>query len=679
MPNDSVFNTRVDKLPVEANSTTWTTNMGTSTLDFFSDWSTNIADSTTPVKSMKFYYTTNYNGPFVMPQWPKLKRQGGTFTTRLNDTDHHTITVRKDTCQFYEVYGDYFTPATCRDGVTQGCNAISGLTYAWNTYALPTQGSTDAAGLPLTPLTLRLAEVRAGMVNHAVRFTAASGYIRALPYWPANSTNGCKSCTTVPPYGARFRLKASYDISKFSQTAQVVLMGLKQYGMFLADAGLGPTIETDFDMSGDAVAAAALAEIENAGIIMSNFEAVDESSFMLNSQSAQVNPENPYQTPAGFAVVKATDQTTSNYQASMPIALQSILVGLPSSVMTIAAGMSGYQLTSWVNGTTNQSVQWSLVSGVGSVTSSGLYTPPASVTGPSSAVLQATSVADPNASSRLYVTVIPFSSGAAGSIRIDVGNSTGSTDGNGNVWLPDLGFETGGYTQRPTDYPNWKSLANNPEKLIYQSVGTSYGFDMVYSFIVPNGNYKIRLMFGQVYASCNNASTCITYSPTASPHWPLHIEANGQIAMHNFDFGLATGYQYATPIDQYIPAKVVDNKLHIALRVNLPDVVTTLNPKPLLNGLQITPDSTPAYLTIDNQQQSSVAAGSSLQLYSVGWYMDNTVNWSISGPGSIDQNGLYTAPANASSTSQTVTVTATSSSNSTIKATTTLTIPGSGS
>jgi hypothetical protein len=674
MPNDSVFNTRIDKLPLEASSATWTTNMGSSTLDFFSDWSTNIADSTTPVKSMKFFYTTAYNGPFVMPVWPKLKRQGGTFTTRMNSTDHHTITVRKDTCQFYEVYGDYFVPATCRDGVTPDCNAISGLTYAWNTYALPAQGSTDAAGLPLTPLTLRLAEVRAGVINHAMRFTAAASYIRALSYWPANSTNGCKSCTTVPPYGARFRLKAAYNTSMFSTTAQTVLTALKQYGMFLADAGLGPTIETDFDMSGDSVAAAAITEIEKAGLIMSDFEAVDESSFMVNSQSAQVNPDNPYQTPAGFAVVRAADQTNSNYQVSMPLALKSVLVGLPSSVMTITAGMSAYQLTSWVNGSTNQSVQWSLISGVGSITAEGLYTPPASVTGLTSTVLQATSAADPTAWSRLYVTVIPFS-GTSPSIRIDVGNITGSTDGNGNTWLPDVGFETGGYTQRPTDYPNWQSLANNPEKLIYQSVGTSYGFDMVYSFIVPNGNYRIRLMFGQVYASCNNGSTCISYSPTASPHWPLHIEANGQIAIHNFDFGAATGYKYATAIDQYIPAHVVDNKLYIALRINLPDVVTTLNPKPLLNGLQIIPDSGPAYLSIDTQQQSSVTAGSALQLYSVGWYMSNAVNWSISGPGAIDQNGFYTAPVTAPSTSQTVTIWATSSIDPAIKAQTTLIIP----
>jgi hypothetical protein len=674
MPNDSVFNTRVDALPVEQNSGIWVGAMGATPVNFFPDWSTNIADNTTPVRTFKFNYTTKYNGPFVMPTWPKLKRQGGTFTTYKNDSDHHTITVRKDTCQFYEIYQDFFVPTTCRDG-SPDCNASSGLTYAWNSYRLPTQGSTDAAGLPLTPLTLRLAELRDGEINHAMRFTMPLSNIHAQAYWPANSTNGCVGCKTGAPYGARFRLKASYDISKFSPAAQVVLTALKRYGMFLADAGSAATVVTDLDTSGDTIASAAFAEITKAGVIMANFEAVDESSLIVDNQSGQVNPENPYQIPAGFASVKAVDLTTSNYQVSVPIALKSVLVGVPSSVMTITAGMSGFQMKSWVNGTTNQTVQWSLLSGAGSISSNGIYTPPASVAGPTSAVLQATSAADPTAASRVYVTVIPFSA-PSGSINIDVGNPAGSTDGNGNVWLPDLGFETGAYNQRPTDYPNWKSLANNPEKMIYQSVGTSFGFDMVYSFILPNGNYKVRLMFGQVYASCNDATKCITYSPTASPHWPLHIEANGQIAMHNFDFGLATNYQYAIPIDEYVPAAVIDNKLYIALRINLEelDANANLQPKPLLNGLQIIPDNAAPYLTIDSQQQTSISAGNTLQLYSVGWYMSNDVVWSVAGPGSIDQNGLFKAPTPAASTPLTSVITVTSKTDSSKSASVTLTL-----
>jgi hypothetical protein len=125
---------------------------------------------------------------------------------------------------------------------------------------------------------------------------------------------------------------------------------------------------------------------------------------------------------------------------------------------------------------------------------------------------------------------------------------------------------------------------------------------------------------------------------------------------------------------------VVDNKLYAAVRINLPDVITQASPLPMINGLEIIPDSnTTPYLAIDSQQQTGVAAGSTLQLYSVGWYMSNAATWSVSGPGSVDQNGLYTAPATAGPAAQTVTITATSTANPSVKATTTLTIPASGS
>ncbi len=39
------------------------------------------------------------------------------------------------------------------------------------------------------------------------------------------------------PYGARFRLKSSFDASTLSTGAQVVVAALKKYGMILSDGG----------------------------------------------------------------------------------------------------------------------------------------------------------------------------------------------------------------------------------------------------------------------------------------------------------------------------------------------------------------------------------------------------------------------------------------------------------
>jgi hypothetical protein len=37
--------------------------------------------------------------------------------------------------------------------------------------------------------------------------------------------------------GARFRLKAGYDLSRFSPKARVILKAMKRYGLILADNG----------------------------------------------------------------------------------------------------------------------------------------------------------------------------------------------------------------------------------------------------------------------------------------------------------------------------------------------------------------------------------------------------------------------------------------------------------
>jgi len=37
--------------------------------------------------------------------------------------------------------------------------------------------------------------------------------------------------------GLRLRLKASYDISGFNRTSQIILTAMKTYGMFVADNG----------------------------------------------------------------------------------------------------------------------------------------------------------------------------------------------------------------------------------------------------------------------------------------------------------------------------------------------------------------------------------------------------------------------------------------------------------
>jgi hypothetical protein len=83
--------------------------------------------------------------------------------------------------------------------------------------------------------------------------------------------------------GQRFRLKASFDISRFSPEVQVILRALKTYGMILADNGSSWYISGAPDPGwNNDVLVSELGQVKG-----SDFEAIDESSLMVNADSGQ--------------------------------------------------------------------------------------------------------------------------------------------------------------------------------------------------------------------------------------------------------------------------------------------------------------------------------------------------------------------------------------------------------
>ena len=95
--------------------------------------------------------------------------------------------------------------------------------------------SADAAGLPILPGLVRYDEVASGQIPHALRFTVL--HTQKSHIWPARHDASHLMDANLPPLGMRFRLRADFDVSKYSKTNQVILTALKRYGMFLADNG----------------------------------------------------------------------------------------------------------------------------------------------------------------------------------------------------------------------------------------------------------------------------------------------------------------------------------------------------------------------------------------------------------------------------------------------------------
>jgi hypothetical protein len=281
-PADNIWNTPIDTLPVDPNSTAYINSIGSSVglhPDFGSGLYANapigIPYTTVPGSQPKVQITFDYAGesdpgPYPIP--PDVPIEGGTSSKG----DRHTLVIDRDHCILYETY--YSWPQA--DGTWK---AGSGAIFDLNSNLLRPSSwtSADAAGLPIFPGLVRYDEVTGGAINHAIRFTA--NLTRNAFVWPARHYASSNTSLSVPPMGQRFRLKSNFDISPYPPEIQVILIALKKYGLILADNGSNWYLSGSPDerWNNDALVGF-LKSVKG-----SNFEAVDATSLMKDPDSGR--------------------------------------------------------------------------------------------------------------------------------------------------------------------------------------------------------------------------------------------------------------------------------------------------------------------------------------------------------------------------------------------------------
>src|ERR1700694_4475299 len=125
--------------------------------------------------------------------------------------------------------------------------------------------------------------------------------------WPARHDAGAASNPNLPPMGARFRLKAGFDISAFNAQAQVVLTAFKHYGMIVADNGSNWFFTGTMDSGwNNAPYTTMVSQLKT--VPASAFEAVDESSLMIDPNSGQAAQPGPSCTAAWLVPASAAPQ-----------------------------------------------------------------------------------------------------------------------------------------------------------------------------------------------------------------------------------------------------------------------------------------------------------------------------------------------------------------------------------
>jgi hypothetical protein len=242
-PADNAWNTRIDdtaRFPVHPNAATYLASMnpGRHLHPDWGDWSTDhygipwqTVPAGQPMVQMTFQYASESDpGPYPFPQSALV--EGGANS----GGDMHVLVADTGTCSLYETWSSQY--------VGPGWSCGSGAKFDLRSNGLRPDGwtSADAAGLPILPGLVKVSEVQAGVIAHAMRFTmqrTQQAYVH-----PATHAAGLAD-PSLPPMGLRVRLKASFDLSSFHGPAKVVLTAMQQYGMILADNG------SDWYVSGD--------------------------------------------------------------------------------------------------------------------------------------------------------------------------------------------------------------------------------------------------------------------------------------------------------------------------------------------------------------------------------------------------------------------------------------------
>ena len=369
-PADNIWNTRIDQLPVSPSSTTWVTTIG-ATSPLHPDFGSGLYNGnlmgipfvTVPGTQTKFPATFDYPtesdpGPYAIP-----------LNAPIEPGDGHAIGVDATNCVLYELFSAVPQAASWKAG--------SGAIFHLNSQALrpATWTSADAAGLPIWPGLVRYDEIAAGAIHHAIRFTVP--HTQRAFVWPARHYASSLTGGQYPPMGARFRLKAGFDTSKFSAVNQIILKALKQYGMMLADNGSSWYISGAPDPRWNNDDLHILTTLHG-----SDFEAVDVSPLMIDPNSGQARQTTVFVNVAPTAAPVQVDKQK--------------------------------QFTATVIGDANQSVTWDVNGTIGGYAAvgfidsiSGLYTAPASVPTPPTVTIHATSKAVAAVVGSASVTITP--------------------------------------------------------------------------------------------------------------------------------------------------------------------------------------------------------------------------------------------------------------------------------
>ena len=309
-PPDSIYNQRIDKLPVDTNPSHQIPSAylsspihpdfgqgfypGPGGIPFMRVAANQPTTNVNVAGSGQIDSAGTYTWPF--PAWPNAAIED--TANGIDGNDHHILVLQSSVnnlngpqtgpCILYETYQSTAVPSMFDAGSNTWF--VSGAVHyvlSSNEIAASTStldsGAQDSPGIPMVPLLMRYSEVPLG-VQHPLRiaFPSPTNWF----VWPGT---GC-CAGSGPPQGLLYRLKASVNwqtacpVSTNPQAA-TVLQAMQQYGAYMSDHGGTGYVGGAPDVRWDDDDLACIKKFH-----VSDLEVVDNSALEVSDLSGQTKP-----------------------------------------------------------------------------------------------------------------------------------------------------------------------------------------------------------------------------------------------------------------------------------------------------------------------------------------------------------------------------------------------------
>jgi hypothetical protein len=206
-----------------------------------------------------------------VPAGGNIESEAGYACT--GDGDCHLIVFDPSANKLYEMFRANITST-----FQGGCLAVWDARASYSANLRGNQcTSADAAGFPIAPLLFTADEVKAGRIDHAIRFILPNNRIRRGYVRPATHATDTTGGTSAPYYGVHLRLRADYPIASLKPGAQVVARAMQTYGMYHADGG-NIALTAQSDRHTTAKWTGLLAPRDLAALKVTDFEVIDHGA-----------------------------------------------------------------------------------------------------------------------------------------------------------------------------------------------------------------------------------------------------------------------------------------------------------------------------------------------------------------------------------------------------------------